>query len=427
MAVTSPAMRTSFGTMRTIPSGAVSSGTVRKKGPFTLEITVGSVATESIRARLFSGPMTRAMLGVMDRPRMTYPDSASTRTRGTMRTSLCTTESSRPPIPRGRSSLTQEPPDEGFVDGSVPLGGPDHLLDDDAVGADHPALGDARGLVGPLHRPRLVVQDVEREPQVAGERGNDGITVLVDAHRHHPEAAAAELARQALERRHLDPARQAPRRPEIQEHHLPAIVRERRGAPGGQVLGVKVRRARSDAEQVDLGTDLDRQGRPEHDGHGDPDRERPAPGVAHTVTRQRCFRSRTSRAGSGLPKTAFPTTNVSAPAACAAAMVCEVMPPSTSRNARDPFVVSSSRARRILSFEEARYDWPLNPGFTVITSSRSRSAITASARARGDPGLSARPASIPRLRAAASWRCTCTVASGWNVNTDAPAAANGSR
>src|SRR2546428_418991 len=26
-----------------------------------------------------------------------------------------------------------------------------------------------------------------------------------------------------------------------------------------------------------------------------------------------------------------------------------------------------------------------------------------------------------------SCRCTCTVASGWNVNTDAPAAANGSR
>src|SRR5207244_10777719 len=37
------------------------------------------------------------------------------------------------------SSLIKEPPDQRFVDGAVPLGGPDHFLDDHAVGADHPA------------------------------------------------------------------------------------------------------------------------------------------------------------------------------------------------------------------------------------------------------------------------------------------------
>src|SRR5437588_201899 len=378
IAVTSPAMRTSLGTMRTMPSGAVSSGTVRKKGPFTLEMTVGSVVTESIRARLFSGPMTRAMLGVMDSPRITYPDSASTRTRATIRTSLCTTESSITSTSRGRMSATwtslplgsstsvgcsctrhaaaekvsgmtlritrgkvrslrislplpvmttvtpagcwrtvrpggtttasrmaklcasgccaatatynmaakkpaasligqlrtsscptlartliHEPPDEGFVDRAVPLGGPDHLLDDHAVGADDPGLGDARGLVRLLDGPRLVVQDVEAEPQVARERGDDRVAVLVDAHRHDREAAAPELAGQPLERWHLDPARLAPRRPEIQQHHPAAIVRERGGAPGGHVPGVEIRRPRSDAEQVDLGTDLHRQGGPE--------------------------------------------------------------------------------------------------------------------------------------------------------------------
>src|SRR2546430_7350726 len=64
-------------------------------------------------------------------------------------------------------TLIHEPSDESFVDRAVPLGGPDHLLDDHAVGADDPGLGDASRLVRLLHRPRLVVQDVEGEPQVA--------------------------------------------------------------------------------------------------------------------------------------------------------------------------------------------------------------------------------------------------------------------
>src|SRR5947207_2760736 len=76
--------------------------------------------------------------------------------------------------------------------------------------------------------------------------------------------------------------------------------------------------------------------------------------------------------------------------------------------------------------DAGRYPWPPNPGFTVMTSSRSRSATTSSASASGVPGLSARPASMPRSRTRASWRCTCSVASGWSVNTDAPAAANAS-
>src|SRR2546430_12187134 len=44
---------------------------------------------------------------------------------GQFRTSSCAM------LPR---TLIDQPPDEGLVDGSVPLGGPDHLLDDDAVG-----------------------------------------------------------------------------------------------------------------------------------------------------------------------------------------------------------------------------------------------------------------------------------------------------
>src|SRR5207244_9440355 len=47
IAVTSPAIRTVLGEIRTTPRGVVSIGTVGKKGPLTLEITVGSVVNES--------------------------------------------------------------------------------------------------------------------------------------------------------------------------------------------------------------------------------------------------------------------------------------------------------------------------------------------------------------------------------------------
>src|SRR2546427_5942585 len=57
-----------------------------------------------------------------------------------------------------------------------------------------------------------------------------------------------------------------------------------------------------------------------------------------------------------------------------------------------------------------------------MMSSRSKSATTSSASCSGDPGFSASPASTPSRRAAASSRCTWTVASGWKVKTDAPAA-----
>jgi len=71
IAVTSPAIRTALGEIRTMPREVVSIGTVWKNGPLTLEITVGSVVTESSLARLFSGPTTRARLGVIDSPRRT--------------------------------------------------------------------------------------------------------------------------------------------------------------------------------------------------------------------------------------------------------------------------------------------------------------------------------------------------------------------
>src|SRR3989442_5894153 len=315
--------------------------------------------------------------------------------------------------PRLARTVIDQPPDQGFVHGSVPLRGADHFLDDYPVAIDHPALGHAGRLVVLLDRCRLVVQDVEAESQLARECHDDGIVLLVDAHRHHPEVAALpQPAVEPLHRRHLYAARLAPRRPHVEQHDLAEVVGEGGGAPGPQVRGVKVGRARAHAQEVDLRADLDRQGCAEHQSHHHPDRDGPLPRLRHTVTRQRRRRSRTSRAGSPLVKIALPATNVSAPAVWAAAMVCEVIPPSTSRNAREPCAASISRARRILSFEAGGDACPPNPGVTVMVSSKSRAAAASSARGRGDPGVAASPPSRPCPRTAASSRCTCTVASG---------------
>src|SRR5436309_1016603 len=380
IAVTSPAMRTVLGEIRTPPRGVVSIGTVWKKGPLTLEITVGSVVTESNLARLCSGPTRWARLGVIDRPRSTKPDSASTFTRGTIRTSLCATESSRISISRGRISATvtsiplgnstsaawswirhsevenvsgmtlritrgkerslrislpfpaittvtpagccrtvrpggmaiasrmtnvcdkgccaatatysmiaknraasligqlrtnscprlartviDQPPDQGLVHGTVPLRGADHLLDDDAIAIDQEALGHASGLIRLLDGCRLVVQDVEAQPQRPRERHDHGIVLLVDAHRRYPEVAALpQPAVDPLHRGHLHAARLAPRRPDVEQHDFAAVIGEGVGAPGQQVGGVKRRSRGADHEQKVLLSNFVHQGGAEH-------------------------------------------------------------------------------------------------------------------------------------------------------------------
>src|SRR5207245_10627448 len=62
-AATSPTSRTSRGVMRTTPRAWVSRATVRYTGPGTLAICVGWVVTDSTPARLFGGPMRRAVGG----------------------------------------------------------------------------------------------------------------------------------------------------------------------------------------------------------------------------------------------------------------------------------------------------------------------------------------------------------------------------
>src|SRR3989442_171597 len=265
---------------------------------------------------------------------------------GQLRTNSC---------PRLARTVIDQPSDQGFVHGTVPLRGADHLLDDDAVAIDQEALGHAGGLIRLLDGCRLVVQDVEAQPQRPRERHDHGIVLLVDAHRHYPEVAALpQPAVDPLHRGHLYAARLAPRRPDVEQHDFAAVIGEGGGSPGPQVSGVKRRSGEPDAEKTDRRSTRKAEGgaKPQANHHADP--HGPLPLCRHPVTRQRRRRSWTSRAGSLLVKIALPATNVSAPAAWAVAMVCEEIPPSTSRHAREPCAVSSSRARRILSFDAGR-------------------------------------------------------------------------
>src|SRR2546428_10146106 len=85
-----------------------------------------------------------------------------------------------------------QPPDEGLVDGSVPLRRARHLLDDHAVTVDHPALGDAGRLVGPLDRAAGVAQDVEGQAELASEPPAEADSVLVHADLHDAGVSSGE-------------------------------------------------------------------------------------------------------------------------------------------------------------------------------------------------------------------------------------------
>src|SRR5947207_2197475 len=257
-------------------------------------------------------------------------------------------------ISRVSLPLIDEPPHEGLVHRAVPLRGPDHLLDDAPVAIDHEALRHPGRLVTLPDVARLVVEDVERQPQLLDERVDHRGIVLVHADGDDAKVRPRELLRQPLQRRHLDAARQAPRGPDVDQDRPPAVVVERRRLAAEPIDGGERRRVRANAEQRDLGAEADDEdGRVDRRRH-DPVHHGPLPLPAHTATRQRRRSSATSRAGSALPKTATPATNVSAPAACASAIVSRAMPPSTSMNAREPCAVSSARARRILSVEAGR-------------------------------------------------------------------------
>ncbi len=111
---------------------------------------------------------------------------------------------------------------------------------------------------------------------------------------------------------------------------------------------------------------------------------------------------------------AWPATKIDAPAAAMASMFDASTPPSISMGADEPAAASTARTRRILSRLCGMNFCPPNPGFTDITTTKSRSAAMASSAEAGVDGLSTAPAWAPsaRMKVSVRWRCgtasTCT-------------------
>src|SRR5262245_53155330 len=106
--------------------------------------------------------------------------------------------------------------------------------------------------------------------------------------------------------------------------------------------------------------------------------------------------ARTAAAGSAAPKTAEPATRIDAPSWASDFAISAFTPPSTEMSmARVPTSVLTSRTFR---WALGMNDWPPKPGFTDITSTRSRSSSTNSSAEGGVDGFSATPARAPSSR-----------------------------
>src|SRR5690606_21097182 len=116
--------------------------------------------------------------------------------------------------------------------------------------------------------------------------------------------------------------------------------------------GVEVGRAGADGDGEELVAE-DARRREEaapHEKNEESD-DRPLLSDGHAVSMQSCLSAEISAPGSLAVNTACPATKVSAPARQTRLMVSRLIPPSTSRRARDPAASRSARARRTLSTE----------------------------------------------------------------------------
>src|SRR4030095_9705407 len=185
--------------------------------------------------------------------------------------------------------------------------------------------------------------------------------------------------------------------PHVQEHDVALVV--------GECLRLCHCLDRRRPEIRRLGSDRDREelaakkaGRCEEptaqDEHHDAD-ESPLLPNGHTVTPHRPRSSPIYCTGSCAEKIAFPATKVSAPARQQSPIVSRAIPPSTSRAAPLRAASSIALARRILSSIAPMNDCPPKPGFTVMTSRRSRSPATSLTISSGVDGFTATPAQQP--------------------------------
>jgi len=112
------------------------------------------------------------------------------------------------------------------------------------------------------HRAVAIAQQREVERHGAGKL-LDARQRLGEVHGEHLERLTVERAAQAVDRRHFRAARLAPRRPEIHQHHLAAVIGEAVHLPA-EVLEFE-RRGRATAPRLQLG-------RARHHGYGDEQR-----------------------------------------------------------------------------------------------------------------------------------------------------------
>src|SRR6266545_7661748 len=131
---------------------------------------------------------------------------------------------------------------------------------------------------------------------------------------NNPKTRSRKLLIELFHRRHFSTTGRAPRRPNVDQHDLAAIIGDGGRLVGAQITGGEVRRARPDLDGVELGPQLDCERDAEHGRHPHARDQRPLLPVRHAVTMQRRRSSCTSRAGSALAKMAWPATKVSAPA-----------------------------------------------------------------------------------------------------------------
>src|SRR5262245_59559946 len=136
--------------------------------------------------------------------------------------------------------------------------------------------------------------------------------------------------------------------------------------------------------------------------------------------------ARVALSASGVPKMAFPATRIRAPAFTNAAAWLRSPPPSTAIGTQTPARSSIARRRVTLSMECGMKAWPPNPGFTVMTSTKSSCCVTSSSAPMGVEGLRTAPALAPTLRIRLSVRCRCGTASTCTEIIAAPFAAKAS-
>ena len=118
-----------------------------------------------------------------------------------------------------------------------------------------------------------------------------------------------------------------------------------------------------------------------------------------------------------------PATNAVAPASFNCEMVSASTPPSTSSQADDLNASSFWRISATLPMDSGMNFCPPNPGFTLITNTKSASPKTGSIAAMAVPGFNTTPASHPNDFIYCNVRCICGQVSTWTVSLLAPASA----